>query len=153
MADDARTTDTTTQPPGPSGLGEGRPTKRRAGAGVGGLPVADSRPVLIDGTVRGSRCASCRYPSAQVGLPWCPSCQGEMHEEHFAPEGVAWSSTVVHIPVKPRRPPFALAYVDLDDGPRVLAHLDPPEALPIDTRVVISGTDLGDLVARMGGSR
>lgn len=34
-----------------------------------------------------------------------------------------WSATVVRIPVAGRTPPYALAYVDLDDGPRVLAHV------------------------------
>ncbi|CND73438.1 Predicted nucleic-acid-binding protein containing a Zn-ribbon [Mycobacterium tuberculosis] len=30
---------------------------------------------------------------------------------------------MVRIPIADRTPPYALAYVDLDDGPRILAHL------------------------------
>ncbi|HEY3716510.1 MAG TPA: OB-fold domain-containing protein [Jatrophihabitantaceae bacterium] len=129
-------------------LGVGRPTKRRPGAAVGGLPVADSRPQFADGRIAGSRCVQCRYPSAQRGQPWCPVCYGQLRDETFAPTGSVWSATVIAIPVNVRRPPFGLAYVDLEDGPRVLVHLDEARALPIDAKVRIVGTDLGDLVAR-----
>jgi uncharacterized OB-fold protein len=128
-------------------LGVGRPTKRRAGAVVGGLPVADSRPVLDDGAVLGARCTACRYPAAQQGLPWCPVCYDPVEPDRFATTGTVWSSTVVAIPVGDRRPPFGLAYLDLDDGPRVLVHLAEPAVLPSGTRLRITGTDRGDLVA------
>jgi uncharacterized protein len=130
-----------------SELGVGRPTKRRPGPVGGGLPVADSRPVLADGAVRGVRCLTCRYPVAQSGIPWCPSCYGPVEPAGFPTTGVVWSSTVVAIPVGNRRPPFGLAYVDLDDGPRVLVHLAQPQVLPIGTRVKVTGVDEGDLVA------
>jgi hypothetical protein len=65
----------------------------------------------------------------------------------FAATGTVWSSTVVAIPVGERRPPFGLAYLDLDDGPRVLVHLAEPQVLRAGTRVRITGTDRGDLVA------
>jgi uncharacterized protein len=133
--------------PGVGELGVGRPTKRRAGAVVGGLPVADSRPVLDDGAVLGDRCTACRYPAAQQGLPWCPVCYAPVEADRFAPTGTVWSSTVVAIPVGDRRPPFGLAYLDLDDGPRVLVHLAEPAVLPAGTRLRITGTDRGDLVA------
>ena len=89
-----------------------------------------------------------RHPSAQRGLPWCPVCYADVVDETFAPEGTAWSSAVVAIPVNDVKAPFALAYVDLDDGPRVLARLDEPTALPINTEVQIVGTRNGDLIAR-----
>lgn len=130
-----------------SELGVGRPTKRRAGSAVGGLPVADSRPVLDGDAVRGSRCTVCRYPTAQQHLPWCPVCYAATEPARFARTGKTWSSTVVAIPVGTRRPPFGLAYVDLDDGPRVLVHLGEPAVLGLGTRVEITGTDDGDLVA------
>jgi uncharacterized protein len=138
-------------------LGVGRPTKRRPGAAVGGLPVADPRPVFADGAVAGLRCTACRYPVAQQGILWCPACYGAVEPARFAPTGAAWSSTVVQIPVGTRRPPFGLAYLDLDDGPRVLVHLDDgprvlvhlasPEILPLGARLRITGLDDGDLLA------
>ncbi|AII11416.1 Zn-ribbon domain-containing OB-fold protein [Rhodococcus opacus] len=134
-------------------LGVGRPTKRRAGSAVGGLPVADSRPVLDGDAVLGSRCTACRYPTAQQNLPWCPVCYAATEPARFACTGTTWSSTVVAIPVGTHRPPFGLAYVDLDDGPRVLVHLDEPAVLELGTRVEITGTDDGDLVATSEGQR
>lgn len=56
--------------------------------------------------------------------PRCPDCGGEVIAAQFGPEGTVWSATVVRIPVPGRTPPYTLVYVDLDDGPRVLAHLD-----------------------------
>jgi uncharacterized OB-fold protein len=47
-----------------------------------------------------------------------------------------------------RKPPFALAFVDLDDGPRVLAHVVPAEALPVGSRARIIGEDEGDIVVQ-----
>jgi len=134
------------------GLGVGRPTKRRPGAAVGGLPVADSRPAFdrseVEGdAVLGVRCTACRYPAAQDGIPWCPVCYSPVEPARFATTGAAWSSTVVAIRVGERRPPFGLAYLDLDDGPRVLVHLADPAVVPIGARLRITGTDGGDLVA------
>jgi uncharacterized OB-fold protein len=128
-------------------LGVDRPTKRRAGPAVGGLPVADPRPVLDGDAVLGSRCTACRYPTTQPGLPWCPVCYAPTEPARFARAGTVWSSTVIAIPVGTRRPPFGLAYLDLDDGPRVLVHLAEPAVIELGARLEISGTDDGDLVA------
>jgi uncharacterized OB-fold protein len=145
MADPTTRTDAGTSTAG--GLGVGRPTKRRPGSAVGGLEVADSRPVFDAGAVLGVRCTACRYPAAQQGIPWCPVCYAEVEPARFAATGTVWSSTVVAIPVGERRPPFGLAYLDLDDGPRVLVHLAKPQVLRAGTRLRITGTDRGDLVA------
>jgi uncharacterized OB-fold protein len=128
---------------------EGRVTKRRPGSAKGGLAVADSRPVFRDGRVHGLRCTACRNPSAQRDLPWCPLCRGPVVADSFSPSGSMWASTRVDIPVGVRKPPFALGYIDLDDGPRVLAHLVLPESVPIDTRVTVTGVEHGDLVAEV----
>jgi uncharacterized OB-fold protein len=134
----------------PGGLGVGRPTKRRAGPVAGGLQVADPRPLLdADGRVTGLRCTACRYPTANHGVPWCPLCYATVEPEAFEPTGAAWSSTVVAIPVGARRPPFGLAYLDLDDGPRLLVHLAEPAVVPIGTRLRVTGTDAGDLTAEV----
>ena len=64
----------------------------------------------------------------------------------FGPGGTVWSSTVVRIPVAGREPPVALAYVDLDDGPRVLVHAPlAPDAPAVGSRVVlVAPTAAGD---------
>ena len=150
MTDTVPVTDPATSTAG--GLGVGRPTKRRPGSAAGGLEVADSRPVFdagADGTgaVLGVRCTACRYPAAQQGIPWCPVCYAPVEPARFAGSGAVWSSTVVAIRVGERRAPFGLAYLDLDDGPRVLVHLAVPAVQRPGTRLRITGTDRGDLVA------
>jgi uncharacterized protein len=54
---------------------------------------------------------------------------------------------MIAIPVGRLRPPFSLAYVDLDDGPRILVRLAEPGVVPIGTRLRITGTEGGDLIA------
>lgn len=59
-----------------------------------------------------------------------------------------WSATVVRIPVPGREPPYALAYLDLDDGPGVLTHLPGAEAVPVGTRLCLTPSGAGgDLTA------
>ena len=84
--------------------------------------------------VAGVRCTRCGYPAASA-RPRCPACRGPVEPAEFGPGGTVWSATVVRIPVPGREPPYALAYVDLDDGPRVLSHLDCADALDVGTRV------------------
>lgn len=128
-------------------LGVSRPTKRRPGAAAGGLPVADPRPALDGDTIIGVRCGTCRYPVAQAAVPWCPACYGPVAPARFAAAGAVWSCTVIAIPVGPLRPPFSLAYLDLDDGPRVLVRLARPGAVPIGTRLQVTRAERGDLIA------
>ena len=122
-------------------------SKRRAGEGMGGAFVADPRPQIRGQAVVGARCAACRYPTAPAA-PWCPACQhGELIPAEFGPGGTVWSSTLVQIPVGRWKPPYALAYVDLDDGPRVMAHLEVAKLQPVGSRVRIIGSDEGgDLI-------
>lgn len=57
-----------------------------------------------------------------------------------------FAATVLRVPVPGREPPYALAYIDLDDGPRILAHVDDTtEALAPGRRVLVAGsTPQGD---------
>jgi uncharacterized protein len=97
---------------------------------------ADPRPVVAaGGLVEGRRCTACAEPSA-FAWPACPACGGPVEPARFGPGGTVWSATVVRIPVAGRTPPYALAYVDLDDGPRVLAHS--ASAVAIGTRVQVT---------------
>jgi uncharacterized protein len=122
-------------------------SKRRPGPALGGAAVADPRPTVDGGRVRGARCRKCSYPTAPPA-PWCPACHGaDLEDAAFGPGGAVWSSTVVHIPVGKWSPPYAIAYVDLDEGPRVLAHLDEARVLAPGTRVRVRGaTESGDIL-------
>ncbi|WP_419928603.1 OB-fold domain-containing protein [Candidatus Poriferisocius sp.] len=71
----------------------------------------------------------------------------------FGPGATVFSSTVLRIPVPGRTPPFTLAYVDVDDGPRILAHVDgPDEPLVPGSRVALAGwSEHGDPVVQGTG--
>lgn len=102
-------------------------------------PLPDPRPrvVEVDGqhVIAGWRCGECGFPTA-VAVAWCPRCRSAVGAEHFGPDGSVWSSTVVRVPLPGRTPPYTLAYVDLVDGPRILAHVeDAGTALGVGTAV------------------
>lgn len=125
-------------------------SKRRSGEALGGLPVADPRPRLVEGLVAGWRCGSCGHAVAQES-PWCPNCSAAaLAPATFGPGGTVWAGTVVHLPVGHWTPPFGLASVDLDDGPRILAHVTAPRVLAVGSRVRLAERPAGDPGARAG---
>jgi uncharacterized protein len=105
--------------------------------------VADSDGVLH---ISGSRCTSCRHPMI-VQSPRCSRCLSAVAVDRFGPTGTVWSSTVVRIAVPGRTPPYTLAYVDLNDGPRILAEvLGTTERVDIGTSVALSQqSDIGNV--------
>ncbi|WP_245548583.1 Zn-ribbon domain-containing OB-fold protein [Gordonia namibiensis] len=67
-----------------------------------------------------------------------------MHPEDFVGIGVVWSRTTIHIAVGDHVPPYTVAYVDLDNGPRVLAQAS-GETVDVGARVRLVGlTSSGD---------
>ena len=68
----------------------------------------------------------------------------------FGPAGTVWASTVVRVALPERAAPYGLAYVDLDDGPRVLATVDGSTQAPIQvgSRVVLWPGPDDDLTVR-----
>lgn len=116
--------------------------------GVQDLP--DPRPVVqtVGGEhrLRGWACTSCGHPVVLPG-PCCPRCQGPLGERLFGPAGTVWSATVVRVGLPGHSPPYALAYVDFDDGPRVLTEVDGDDApLRAGTRVrLVAGTHSHDV--------
>lgn len=59
-----------------------------------------------------------------------------------------WAAATVHLAIDHRQPPFTLAYVDLDAGPRVLTLVDGSEAPSVGTRMTIVGSQAGDILVR-----
>ena len=97
---------------------------------------------LLDGV----RCTACGYAVA-FARPRCPVCGAAVAPARFGPEGTVWSATVVRVAVPGRTPPYGLAYVDLDDGPRILAHTEGDAPVPIGSRVrLVADGDDGDVV-------
>ena len=112
-------------------------------------PLPDPRPRVTSSDagphLEGHRCTACSYPVA-FPRPACPACGDVLEPALLGPQGRVWSFTTVHIPVPGREPPYRLAYVDLDDGPRVLAHVRGPESLAAGDRVrLLNPTDDGDV--------
>lgn len=108
--------------------------------------TVDPRPSVAvrggEARVLGARCRACAEPIA-FRWPRCPTCRGVVDPAEFGPGGVVWSATVVRVAVPGHVPPYGLAYVDLDDGPRVLAHvtgLDTPVPIGARVRLVDPGT-------------
>jgi uncharacterized OB-fold protein len=100
-----------------------------------------------DGRVLGKRCARCGHVTVQT-CERCPACGGEVAVAAFEPYGKVWAATIVRIPVPGRQPPYGLAYVDLDDGPRVLAHVPGSHEAPLkvgEAVVITSVSPDGDL--------
>lgn len=114
-------------------------------------PVSDPRPrarVTDAGvTVYGWRCTACAYPSAQEVLR-CPVCRAQVEETTFVATGEVWASTCLRVRVPGYQPPFAVAYLVLDDGPRVLVHTPGDQPLVPGTRARVTAVSAaGDLVA------
>ena len=116
--------------------------------GAAGAPFgSDPRPAVTSaGLLEGGLCVACEMPLLYCP-PLCPECGAQVRPASFGPDGTVWSSTVLRIRVSGRLPPAALAYVDIDGGPRLLAHLPDgsSEALPPGARVRLIGrNDHGD---------
>jgi uncharacterized OB-fold protein len=113
-----------------------------AGTAAPATERVDPRPQVVerDGValLAGGRCQACRYPTA-TPLPRCPVCGGPGEPDEIGPGGTVFSATVLRIPVPGRTPPLALAYVDLDDGPRILTHVDAAVAVAPGSRVRLVG--------------
>ena len=127
----------------------------RTGSAENARRAADPRPEFVKEGERyllvGGRCRSCGLASAYVP-PICPCGQaGQVESCGFGPGGTVFSSTVLHIPVPERPPPTCLAYVDVDDGPRILAHVELAlgvAPLPGDQVFLAGRNSLGDPIVK-----
>ena len=105
--------------------------------------MIDPRPRVDDEHVLGARCVVCGHPHA-VCVARCARCGGSLEHARFGPEGTVWSTTTLHVAVGGREAPYTLAYVDLDDGPRLLAHVG-GGPISVGARVALAGrTAFGD---------
>lgn len=56
-----------------------------------------------------------------------------------------WAVTILHVASDDREVPYTLAYVDLDEGPRLLVHVVDASGAAIGDRVrVVAATAAGD---------
>lgn len=96
--------------------------------------AADGKAALAGGRCR--VCAALSFPRAEV----CTECLSlEVEEATLSSEGRLYSYSVVHQAPKGWKVPYALGYVDLPEGVRVLAHIDAPlQTIAIDQPVRLS---------------
>jgi hypothetical protein len=68
------------------------------------------------------RCTACGkhqfYPR-----PFCLRCQGPVEWVESAGRGTVYTKTDVHVETPGMTPPFTVAIVELDEGPRMTTHL------------------------------
>lgn len=83
--------------------------------------------------------------------PRCPRCGARTIEpERFGPGGTVFASTTLRVAVSDRGSPITFAYVDLDDGPRILAHVAADHPLSPGHRVTLAGTTIeGDPLVQL----
>jgi len=117
--------------------------------------VPDPRPVVDTGAsgshLLGGRCTACGHPSPTT-TPRCQRCGAGMAAAVYGPGGTIWSTTTIRVTSGDRPVPYTLAYVDLDDGPRLLAHVwgGPVIAARIGRRVTLIETaEAGDPQVRV----
>ena len=115
--------------------------------------LADPRPrIVADGgepRLAGVRCRACGHAGA-LRTPRCVRCAGEVDPALFGPAGTVWATTVVHVAGRPGdEVPYALAYVDLDDGPRLLTRLSGEGAHVGDRVALLDATPDGDPAAEL----
>ena len=90
----------------------------------------------------GTRCQVCGASQLDAILT-CQSCSStQIEPATFGAEGVLYSFTTIYASTK-SADPYTLAYVDLDDGPRVLGEvLHPDNGLSCGVRVVAVPSEL-----------
>lgn len=73
----------------------------------------------------------------------CPDCGARLVDGSYGPRGVVWSYTTITTPAPGRTPPFMLAYVDLESGPRILADVPTGlwDSLEVGDRVLLVERD------------
>ncbi len=88
------------------------------------IPRVDPRPLVEGDVLLGARCGGCGHAHA-VRVSRCTRCRaGGLEPARFGPDGTVWATTTLHVASSgARAAPYTLAYVDLDDGPRLLAHV------------------------------
>lgn len=88
------------------------------------------------GTLRIPCCNSCQEPFFPP-RPFCPACQSRDVDHITASgRGTLYSYIISHMPVPGFEPPFSIAVVELEEGPRLMANIvecaQTPDALTLD---------------------
>jgi uncharacterized protein len=115
------------------------------------IPTPETKP-FWQGTraseLRLQRCDACAHVYFPP-RPFCPKCAGRAVSWFAASgQGSLYSYVIHHRPVPGFTPPYSIAVVELDEGPRMMTNIvdcpQTPEALQLDMRVEVTFVQLND---------
>ncbi len=105
-----------------------------------------------DGTKQGElrlqKCDSC-HSTYFPPRPFCPECGArEVSVVTASGRGTLYSYVINHLPSPGFEPPFAIAVVELEEGPRLMSNIvdceQTPEALQLDMALEVTFERLSD---------
>jgi uncharacterized OB-fold protein len=105
-----------------------------------------------DGTKQGElrlqRCDSCSHTYFPP-RPFCPKCASREVSVYTASgKGKLWSYVIHHRPMPGFTPPYSIAVVELEEGPRMMTNIveceQTPEALQLDMPVEVTFKAISD---------
>ena len=101
-----------------------------------------------EGELRLQRCDACAHVYFPP-RPFCPKCAGRAVSWFAASgRGSLYSYIIHHRPVPGFTPPYSIAVVELEEGPRMMTNIiecpQTPEALQLDMRVEVVFKQLTD---------
>lgn len=94
--------------------------------------------------LQGAECTACGFVTLGV-RDLCPECwsRATMRAKPIGRTGTVYSCTVIHQVPQGYDAPFAVGYVDVENGVRVFAHLaNTPDTLRIDATVKLTAATL-----------
>ena len=96
---------------------------------------------------RCNKCAKAYFPPR----PFCPACgHREVTVFKASGKGFLYSYVIHHRPVPGFTPPYSIAVVELEEGPRMMTNIvdcpQTPEALQLDMKVQVKFEKLDDKV-------
>src|SRR5260221_14649646 len=100
------------------------------------------------GELRMQRCIACTQAYSPP-RPFCPACAArEVSIFRATGRGRLFSYVIHHRPVPGFTPPYAIAVVELDEGPRMMTNIvdcpQTPEALQLDMKLEIAFEKIDD---------
>jgi uncharacterized protein len=115
------------------------------------IPTPETQPFWQGtraGELRLQRCDACAHVYFPP-RPFCPKCAGRAVSWFAASgHGILYSYVIHHRPVPGFTPPYSIAVVQLDEGPRMMTNIidcpQTPEALQLDMRVEVTFKQLND---------
>jgi uncharacterized OB-fold protein len=118
------------------------------------IPTPETKPFWQGtraGELRLQRCDACAHVYFPP-RPFCPKCAGRAVSWFAASgRGSLYSYVIHHRPVPGFTPPYSIAVVQLDEGPRMMTNIvdcpQTPEALQLDMRVEVTFTSLTEEIS------